>query len=236
MLNCLKRKPCQFLAVGKRKKRAGGKPLCCEKQQIFTDPQEKKARARSHQMQQRKPSTVAQGSRVQSWTCRPLSKQILFICHVCWEFPEKMTRQKSVVLNRILHLSIMYFCSPKLLPFYIPKAGLHFVFMIFFFFTTAFYRVCKPMPPHTYTTSYTHIYLYDQNGKKTNTFFLKGCSVNSSFTTWFSKKENTLRIKEECMYKMAYRIIRLNGMHLHKNENGPTWQFLVVSSLEYSVQ
>lgn len=92
-----------------------------------------------------------------------------------------------------------------------------------FFFTTAFYRVCKPMPPHTYTTSYTHIYLYDQNGKKTNTtFFLKGCSVNSSFTTWFSKKENTLRIKEECMYKMAYRIIRLNGMHLHKNENGPT--------------
>lgn len=35
---------------------------------------------------------------------------------------------------------------------------------------------------------------------------------------------------------MANGIIRQNGMHLHKNENGPTWQFLVVTSLEYSVQ
>lgn len=174
MLNCLKRKPCQFLAVGKRKKRAGGKPLCCEKQQIFTDPQEKKARARSHQMQQRKPSTVAQGSRVQSWTCRPLSTQILFICHVCWEFPEKMTRQKSVVLNRILHLSIMYFCSPKLLPFYIPKAGLHFVFMIFFFLQLLSIESANQcLRTHTQPHTRTFTSMTRMEKKQTQHFFWK---------------------------------------------------------------
>ena len=140
----------------------------------------KKARARSHQMQQLKPSTVAQGSRVQSWTCRTLSKQILFICHVGWESQEKMTRQKSVVLNRILHLSIMYFCSSKLLLFFTsPRQGST-LSLWYFLFTTALNRVCKPMPPHTYTTSYMHIYLYDQNGKKKhNIFFWKDATVCS---------------------------------------------------------
>lgn len=44
------------------------------------------------------------------------------------------------------------------------------------------------------------------------------------------------KIHVECMYKMLNGIIEQNGMYLHKNENGPRWQFLVVSSLEHSVQ
>lgn len=63
------------------------------------------------------------------------------------------------------------------------------------------------LPTHTHTL--THIYLYDQNGKKSNTHDI--CSVGTlgrqrSQHEGFSKKENTLRIKEECMYKT------LNGM------------------------
>lgn len=128
----------------------------------------------------------------------------------------------------------MSFCSSELLPLYIPKAGLRFVIMITLY--NFFLQRLQCLPTRTHTHAHTSTSMTRMAKNQTNTTHLLWKYAQSTVRSQhdgFSKKENTLWIKEECMYKM------LNGVWDRQTEwNAPTrewkWSNMTVPGCLFS--